>query len=210
MNIYWKNIIYSEDATKPYNKKELTWLWSRWCFVLLKNVKMPRTQDFAYFLKESNPSRPAYFMYVHTKICRTSFQRFWWFWSQNKIDLNETLRASSLLALFTVPRWSVVSKKDRGWKSRDTVPLKLLVRPMHAYYSWPIHVAYNTVPKEIDFPRYNMKCSRENVILRGSCSIMFSTTFHVISRKFLITFRTVSLTTPEYLMLQCESLCNHC
>ena len=24
-----------------------------------------------------------------------------------------------------------------------------------------------TVPKEIDFPRYNMKCSRENVILRG-------------------------------------------
>ena len=24
-----------------------------------------------------------------------------------------------------------------------------------------------TVPKEIDFPRYNMKCSRKNVILRG-------------------------------------------
>ena len=30
-----------------------------------------------------------------------------------------------------------------------------------------------TVPKKIDFPRYNMKCSGENVILRGI--------FHVIS-----------------------------
>ena len=30
-----------------------------------------------------------------------------------------------------------------------------------------------TVPKEIDFPRYNMKCSRENVILRKI--------FHVVS-----------------------------
>ena len=24
-----------------------------------------------------------------------------------------------------------------------------------------------TVPKEIDFPQYNMKCSGENVLLRG-------------------------------------------
>ena len=31
-----------------------------------------------------------------------------------------------------------------------------------------------TVPKVIDFPRYNMKCSRENVILRGI--------FHEVSR----------------------------
>ena len=31
-----------------------------------------------------------------------------------------------------------------------------------------------TVPKVIDFPRYNMKCSGENVILRGI--------FHVVSR----------------------------
>ena len=30
-----------------------------------------------------------------------------------------------------------------------------------------------TVPKEIDFPRYNIKCSGENVILRGI--------FHVVS-----------------------------
>ena len=30
-----------------------------------------------------------------------------------------------------------------------------------------------TVPKVIDFPRYNMKCSEENVILRGI--------FHVVS-----------------------------
>ena len=30
-----------------------------------------------------------------------------------------------------------------------------------------------TVPKKIEFPEYNMKCSRENVILRGI--------FHVIS-----------------------------
>ena len=32
-----------------------------------------------------------------------------------------------------------------------------------------------TVPKEIDFPRYNMKCSRENVILRG----IFHVVYHV-------------------------------
>ena len=31
----------------------------------------------------------------------------------------------------------------------------------------------HTVPKVIDFPRYNMKCSGENVILRGI--------FHVVS-----------------------------
>ena len=34
--------------------------------------------------------------------------------------------------------------------------------------------AWCTVPKVIDFPRYNMKCSRESVILRGI--------FHVVSR----------------------------
>ena len=33
---------------------------------------------------------------------------------------------------------------------------------------------YNTVPKVIDFPRYNMNCSGENVILRGI--------FHAVSR----------------------------
>ena len=36
----------------------------------------------------------------------------------------------------------------------------------------PFHLPY-TVPKEIDFPRYNMKCSGENVILSGI--------FHVVS-----------------------------
>ena len=43
------------------------------------------------------------------------------------------------------------------------------------------------VPKVIDFPRYNMKCSGENVIpttWKISCSIMISSTFHVISQKF--------------------------
>ena len=36
-----------------------------------------------------------------------------------------------------------------------------------------------------------MKCSGENVILRKIfhvCSIMFSTTFHIISRKFVLIF----------------------
>ena len=35
-----------------------------------------------------------------------------------------------------------------------------------------VHCVY-TVPKEIDFPRYNMKCSGKNAILRGI--------FHVVS-----------------------------
>ena len=54
-----------------------------------------------------------------------------------------------------------------------------------------ILVAEYTIPNEIDFPRYNMKCSGENVCstMRNiSCSIMFSTTFHVISRKFGLLF----------------------
>ena len=34
--------------------------------------------------------------------------------------------------------------------------------------------AMHTVPKVIDFPRYNMKCRGENVILRGM--------LHVVSR----------------------------
>ena len=48
-------------------------------------------------------------------------------------------------------------------------------------------------PKGNRFPRYNMKCSWGNVISTRniSCSIMISTTFHVKSRKFFITFRTV-------------------
>ena len=43
----------------------------------------------------------------------------------------------------------------------------------------------NTVPEEINFPQFNMKCSKKNVILRGniSCSFTFSAAFHVISRK---------------------------
>ena len=44
-----------------------------------------------------------------------------------------------------------------------------------------------TAPKAIDFPRYNMKCSGEKVILRGIFHVVpisFSSTFHVISRKF--------------------------
>ena len=47
-----------------------------------------------------------------------------------------------------------------------------------------------TVPKVIDFQRYNMKCSGENVIQRGksSCSSRFSSTFHVLSRKFGLLF----------------------
>ena len=41
-------------------------------------------------------------------------------------------------------------------------------------------MANYTVPKEIDFPRYNMKCSGENVVLHGI--------FHVISRKYGLLF----------------------
>ena len=35
-----------------------------------------------------------------------------------------------------------------------------------------------TVPKEIDFPRYNMKCSRENVILRGMLHVVSGFPLH--------------------------------
>ena len=47
-----------------------------------------------------------------------------------------------------------------------------------------------TVPKVIDVPRYNMKCSGENVIhMRNSSrTIRCSSTFHVLSRKFGLLF----------------------
>ena len=41
------------------------------------------------------------------------------------------------------------------------------------YFSLPIRPDGLPVPKEIDFPRYDMKCSGENVIQRGI--------FHVVS-----------------------------
>ena len=53
-------------------------------------------------------------------------------------------------------------------------------------FSWHQHSTY--VPKEINFPRYNMKCSAENVILRGIFHVMLCfplyCTFHVIAWKF--------------------------
>ena len=64
------------------------------------------------------------------------------------------------------------------------------LRIVYIYTTFKVKTSNNIlyyVPKVIDFPRYNMKCSVENVILRGICisfSIMFSSTFHVISRKF--------------------------
>ena len=47
------------------------------------------------------------------------------------------------------------------------------------------------IPKDINFPRYYTKCRGGNVILCGIFHvvyIMFSTTFHVISRKFWLLF----------------------
>ena len=45
-----------------------------------------------------------------------------------------------------------------------------------------------TVPKEIVFPRYNMKCSWENVILRGIYYVVSRFSLHVILRKFGLFF----------------------
>ena len=49
-----------------------------------------------------------------------------------------------------------------------------LIKRQNCLFSSEIDLLnYYTVPKVIDFPRYNMKCSGENVILRGI--------FHVVS-----------------------------
>ena len=37
-----------------------------------------------------------------------------------------------------------------------------------------------TVPKVIDFPRYNMKCSGENEILRGICPVVSGFPLHFL------------------------------
>ena len=53
-----------------------------------------------------------------------------------------------------------------------------------------------TVPKAIDFPRYNMKCRWENVILRGI--------FHVVSR-FPLHFMLYRGTLDYFLLLDSVS-----
>ena len=45
-----------------------------------------------------------------------------------------------------------------------------------------------TVPKEFDFPRYNMKCSWENVILNGIVHVFHYITCYIA--EIWITFRT--------------------
>ena len=57
------------------------------------------------------------------------------------------------------------------------------------------HGRFYTVPKEINFPRYKMKCSGETrycaeyfMYIVQYWSISFSSTFHVISRKFGLLF----------------------
>ena len=97
---------------------------------------------------------------------------------------------------YTLPIWTDCELRTRRgclWKgllrSGDTVPCTctgeqplqlvdsridlngqiLIAKDGHQY----LHPFSYTVPTEIDFPRYNMKCSEENVILRGI--------FHVVS-----------------------------
>ena len=54
------------------------------------------------------------------------------------------------------------------------------------------HTTY-TVPKVIDFPRYNMKCSGEIVILRGIVHVVsgFTLNFMLYRGNILIVFLTV-------------------
>ena len=50
-----------------------------------------------------------------------------------------------------------------------------------------------TVPNEINFPRYSMKCSgkKRDTTRNILCSIIFSTTYVISRKKNWITFRTV-------------------
>ena len=62
---------------------------------------------------------------------------------------------------------------------------------VHVYRYLFINFMLCTVPKEIDFPRYNIKCSGENLILRGIfhvVSCFLCTTFHAILWKFGLLF----------------------
>ena len=70
-----------------------------------------------------------------------------------------------------------------GWGGGDSTDVMHLYKWQSAWQqlsvickhvSWCKSNVYHTVPKEIDFPRYTMKCSGENEILRGI--------FHVVSR----------------------------
>ena len=63
-----------------------------------------------------------------------------------------------------------------------------------------------TVPKVIDFPRNNMKCSGENVILSGIFHVVSRFPLHfILHREILITFLTVIGTPRSALQINCCS-----
>ena len=77
-------------------------------------------------------------------------------------------------------------------------------------------VQFCTVPKEIDFPRYNMKCSGENVILRRIFHVVSCFPLHYMLlyiAEIWITFRTVcmaSLASKEYCSIEVPPLQSTC
>ena len=127
-----------------------------------------------------------------------------WHWTQFVVSTTRTNPADALCILygemvyftFFVPR-----KKCCDFLKLLSSPLCMLtvIRPwadhfqnwvcvkgLDVYTAENKYVLFHTVPKEIDIPWYNMKCSGENA--EDSCSIIFSTTFHGISRKFWLLF----------------------
>ena len=75
------------------------------------------------------------------------------------------IRISILLVLL------VIFNNKKGW------PLDYA--EIHGIFYGFVLLRY-TVPKEIDFPRYNMKCSGENVLLRGIFPVLSRFPLHFL------------------------------
>ena len=60
---------------------------------------------------------------------------------------------------------------------------------MKSFFIFEQRITMHTLPKEINFPRYNMKCSGGNVILCGIVNVFHYITCYIA--EICITFRTV-------------------
>ena len=83
-----------------------------------------------------------------------------------------SLTAATVSAIFTIVSHSTREKTSSAHLC-DLFPLLLTNNDVDQCLLVVNHKLKYTVPKVIDFPRYNMKCSGENVILREI--------FHVVS-----------------------------
>ena len=144
----WPSTIISWDDVSTL--KPLIWqiLWPWPPFLFDNKTILMGTRQFFSFATKTTRLRN-----------RTSVSRFFF-------------KSRSLNGVATTNKF-IMQKTKNLWP--EHIVAVLLRNAIKSLTLW--HLAY-TVPKEIDFPRYDMKCSGENMILRGI--------FHEVSLHFML------------------------